>query len=43
MFQMCGVSQDLRRIHAVALVLRTDQDNLQSPVPFKVTVSDFGD
>ena len=35
MLQMCGVSQDLRRFHAVALVLRTDQDNLQSLMPFK--------
>ena len=27
---MCEVSQDLRRIRAVAIVRRTDQDNLQS-------------
>ena len=35
MLQMCEVSQDIRRFCAVALVLRTDQDNLQSLLPFK--------
>ena len=35
MLQLCGVSQDSRRFRAVALVLRTDQDNLQSLMQFK--------
>ena len=35
MLQMCDVSQDLRRFRAVVLVLRTDQDKLQSLMPFK--------
>ena len=35
MLHMCEVSQDLRRFHAVALVLRTDQDNLTSLKPLK--------
>ena len=35
MLQMCVVFQDLRRFRAVALVPRTDQDNLQSLMPSK--------
>ena len=35
MLQMCEVSQDLKRFRTVAFVLGTDQDNLQSLMPFK--------
>ena len=35
MLQTCEVSQDLSSCHAVALVLRTDQGNLQALMPFE--------
>ena len=35
MLLRCGVSQDVRRFRVAALVFRTDQDNLQSLMPFK--------